>query len=338
MKAEISDSTFAIGAVARLTGIPMDTLRIWERRYRAVVPQRSSRNRRFYTRDDVTRLMLIKQLIEQGESVGTIVHLDESELRERLEAHAELKQGVLAKVSTSDDSIAKAATVLVFGEALPYQMRIWCPEMDNIDLLDGHNLFSEFEQSVMMHRPDVLVMEFPALQLEAVSRIQELMTKVPCQRVIVVYSFASRPLLERLGRLGVIALRAPVTPAILKEVCQGPRSIAPLELRSQGGVDDFIPQRFSAKQLAVIGSTKSGLVCECPQHLVDLVSRVGAFERYSLDCELRTPEDAVIHERLYRMTSQARATLESALAFLLESEGIEVPDAVEPDRVTTSSL
>lgn len=337
MKAEICDSTFAIGAVARLTGIPMDTLRIWERRYRAVVPQRSPRNRRFYTRDDVTRLMLIKQLIEKGESVGTIVHLDESELRERLEAHAQLQQAVVTKGSAGNYTEAKAATVLVFGEALPYQMRVWYPEMTSIDLLGGHNLFSEFEQSALMHRPDVLIMEFPALQLEAVSRIQELMTKAPCQRVIVVYSFASRPLLERLGRLGVIALRAPVTPALLTEVCQASSRKGRLDAGSPSERNDFIPQRFSGKQLAVIGSTKSGLVCECPQHLVDLVSRVGAFERYSLDCELLTPEDAVIHERLYRMTARARATLESALVFLLESEGIEVPEVMDPDRETLLS-
>ena len=39
---------FRIGAVARLTGISPDTLRVWERRYQVTEPQRSASGTRLY--------------------------------------------------------------------------------------------------------------------------------------------------------------------------------------------------------------------------------------------------------------------------------------------------
>ena len=47
---------YRIGAVARLTGISPDTLRIWERRYDIVDPQRTPKGGRLYSQQDVTRL------------------------------------------------------------------------------------------------------------------------------------------------------------------------------------------------------------------------------------------------------------------------------------------
>lgn len=332
MKSELSDSNFAIGAVARLTGIPMDTLRIWERRYRAVVPQRSSQNRRFYSRDDVTRLMLIKQLVELGEPVSTVVHLKEMELRKRLNEHAEIQQAG-SQAATPIRREGTTDRVLVFGDVLPYQMSHWITELEPLELLGGHNLFNEFEQAVLKHQPEILLVEFPALQAEAVTRLQELMLKAQCQRIILIYAFATRLLLERVRKLGVITLRAPVTPAILLEACHPPHHQVRAEINFGLHTTDITPRRFNGKQLAMISGVSSRLVCECPQHLVDLVSRVAAFEQYSLDCELRTPHDAVIHERLHRMAAHARATLEGALSYLLESEKIELSDHESAESV-----
>ena len=47
--------TYPIRAVSRLTGISVDTLRAWERRYEAVVPGRGQRGRS-YSDADVARL------------------------------------------------------------------------------------------------------------------------------------------------------------------------------------------------------------------------------------------------------------------------------------------
>lgn len=78
---------YPIRAVAKLTGLSIDTLRAWERRYGAVTPARSDRGR-LYSDADVTRLRILRDAVAAGHSVGQIATLGEQELRTLVEAHA----------------------------------------------------------------------------------------------------------------------------------------------------------------------------------------------------------------------------------------------------------
>ena len=69
-----------IGAVARLTGISVHTLRKWEDRYAAVQPRRTEGGERVYTRPDLKRLALIKRLSDAGLSLREIATLTLEEL------------------------------------------------------------------------------------------------------------------------------------------------------------------------------------------------------------------------------------------------------------------
>ena len=60
VKDDVASAGYRIGAVAKLTGISPDTLRIWERRYSCVTPQRSPGGGRIYSSDDIARLRLMK--------------------------------------------------------------------------------------------------------------------------------------------------------------------------------------------------------------------------------------------------------------------------------------
>ena len=62
--------------------------------------------------------------------------------------------------------------------------------------------------------------------------------------------------------------------------------------------------------------------CECPKHLVQLVSDLSAFEVYSDRCANRDDEDAALHRYLHRTTAEARALVESALEKLADAEGL----------------
>ena len=62
-----------------MTGIGIDTLRAWERRYGAVTPTRDDRGR-MYTEADVARLRLLNGAIEQGHSIGRVAGLSNDEL------------------------------------------------------------------------------------------------------------------------------------------------------------------------------------------------------------------------------------------------------------------
>jgi DNA-binding transcriptional MerR regulator/methylmalonyl-CoA mutase cobalamin-binding subunit len=72
--------TFRIGAVAKLTGISLHLLRMWERRYEVVTPTRSDGGDRLYTQSDVDRLRLVKLLYDAGHSIGRIARLSSQEL------------------------------------------------------------------------------------------------------------------------------------------------------------------------------------------------------------------------------------------------------------------
>ena len=65
VKDEIKSAGYRIGAVAKLTGISPDALRIWERRYGCIVPLRSPGGGRLYSADDIARLQLMKLLVDR---------------------------------------------------------------------------------------------------------------------------------------------------------------------------------------------------------------------------------------------------------------------------------
>ena len=71
---------YPIRAVAKITGLSLDTLRAWERRYKAVVPERSGRGRQ-YGPVDIERLRLLNQLVKKGHAIGGIASRSDEELR-----------------------------------------------------------------------------------------------------------------------------------------------------------------------------------------------------------------------------------------------------------------
>ena len=69
-----------IQVVARRTGLSQDVVRIWERRYGAVAPQRSTSGRRFYSDADIERLSLLRRAIATGRRISDVVSLSDQEL------------------------------------------------------------------------------------------------------------------------------------------------------------------------------------------------------------------------------------------------------------------
>jgi MerR family transcriptional regulator, light-induced transcriptional regulator len=76
---------YPIRAVAKLTGISIDALRVWERRYKSVVPVRSGRGR-LYDAAQVRRLMLLRDATLAGHSIGQASKLEDEQIRELLAA------------------------------------------------------------------------------------------------------------------------------------------------------------------------------------------------------------------------------------------------------------
>lgn len=61
----VSDALFRIGELSRRTGVSIDVIRAWERRYGLLAPTRSDSNFRMYSQDDVARLRLMRHFMDQ---------------------------------------------------------------------------------------------------------------------------------------------------------------------------------------------------------------------------------------------------------------------------------
>lgn len=69
-----------IQVVARRTGLSVDVIRVWERRYQAVSPGRTETRRRLYSDAEVNRLLLLRRATESGRRIGDVAGLPTDEL------------------------------------------------------------------------------------------------------------------------------------------------------------------------------------------------------------------------------------------------------------------
>jgi DNA-binding transcriptional MerR regulator len=61
---------YNIKAVARMTGVPADTLRRWESRYSIITPQRTDSGYRLYSQRDVDTINWLKARLDEGLSIS----------------------------------------------------------------------------------------------------------------------------------------------------------------------------------------------------------------------------------------------------------------------------
>ena len=324
IQAEQADLSFKIGAVARITGIPSDTLRMWERRYGVVEPKRGQGSSRLYSRGDITRLTLVKQLVDRGSAISTVANLSREQLLEQLD----LMQSGGNSYADSDDADV-SCRVMICGDALPLKMSGDANDYAGMEILGAYASMAEFEMQAANQQPDVIVLEYPALMPETVSEIHSLLRRSGAKKAIVIYGFATREVVRSLHGGNTIPLRAPVEPLQLRQQCrravlQGLDSTHnQAELEDNFGED--IPARlFSPDELAQLTQASTTVACECPHHLADLVQRLSSFETYSAECENRGPEDAALHNYLHGTTARVRLTIEKALERVVRAEGIDL--------------
>lgn len=97
--------TYPIQVVARRTGLSPHVIRIWEKRYGAVVPARTKTQRRVYTEDDVRRLVMLRDATRLGHQISSVAGLPDATLARLLDASAPIAPAE----SLSDDSARPAA-------------------------------------------------------------------------------------------------------------------------------------------------------------------------------------------------------------------------------------
>jgi DNA-binding transcriptional MerR regulator len=75
-------SRFTLNDLGNLTGIKPDTIRIWERRYSLLSPNRTTTNRRWYDDHDLKKLICISVLYRKGVKISKIAKMSDSQINE----------------------------------------------------------------------------------------------------------------------------------------------------------------------------------------------------------------------------------------------------------------
>lgn len=75
---------YSIREVEKLTGIKAHTIRIWEKRYKLTCCQRTETNIRYYSDEELKRLINIAFLIDNGSKISRIALLDHEQLCEEI--------------------------------------------------------------------------------------------------------------------------------------------------------------------------------------------------------------------------------------------------------------
>lgn len=313
--------TYGIGAVARMTGLTDHTIRVWERRYGAVVAGRAANRRREYTPADVDKLRLLKRLTDQGVAISQVADLDLEELRQRA--------GDLTDMAFA---ASRPVRVAVLGDLLPGRLAAAGSGLDPLQIRVSDSNHDRFAADLRQQEIDVVVLEVPVLDGRALATINTLMADANARSGVLLYGFGCSADVQSARDQGLQALRAPadldqIRAAALRVACPDlAPAAAPVD---EARADDTAipdnsgpipPRRFNTQQLANLASISTSIDCECPHHLAQLVTDLSAFEIYSANCVSRGDEDETLHRYLHKTTAEARAMIELALERVAKAE------------------
>jgi DNA-binding transcriptional MerR regulator len=305
------------GTAARLAGLPVTTLRVWERRYGVVAAPRSETGQRLYSAADVQRLSLLKRLTDCGHAIGTIATLALEQLQALAfgEAAAPGAGSASAAASAATAAPATAQPVVVIGRiaALKLGARAGAaPQRVFEDLAQAE------AQAELLPASATLLVHLPSLQPALAERTLALAARVRAAALVVLYAFGAEALADSLRVAGAVLRREPVSARELAQLVSTPRALPE-------GHATAPPRRFSDEALLLLAEQPSSVACECPRHLAEIVTQLGSFERYSADCLSRSPADAALHRHLSALAGTARALFEQALERVAVAEGLDVP-------------
>lgn len=316
--------SYRSGVAARLAGIPVETLRVWERRYGVIGPRLSLHGQRLYSAADVERLTQIKRLIDMGHPIGVIAGLSSQTLIGMLDTERAFNtQGEREALTARQVRIALVGPLLSarwttdVQPGSPFRVIARSPSIAH-----AGKLLQQIEA-------DVAVIEFSTLNDDSPAIIANLKAVCGAEQAIALYRFAPSMVVRRLRAAGHEVARAPADAHEIQSLCQALLRLPPQRKATDANHLDSIeptPSRFDEQSLAELASASNTVQCECPRHLVDLVLNISSFEQYSAECVHRSPEDAALHRDLQRTAAQVRSMLEGALIRVALAEGLPVPE------------
>ena len=119
-----TETRHPIAVVAERTGLSQDVLRVWERRYGAVDPERRAGGQRLYTDADIERLVLLRSATRAGRSIGHVARLSTAAVASLVEDDR------AANVRRSAAALPAPDTEDVLDASLAFALALDAPALD----------------------------------------------------------------------------------------------------------------------------------------------------------------------------------------------------------------
>jgi MerR family transcriptional regulator, light-induced transcriptional regulator len=322
---------FRSGAVAQMLGMPVTTLRVWERRYRVCAAPMSGGGHRRYSMADVERLLMMHKLTQAGHAIGSIAMLDAAALSQ-----------VMHRAGIGDaDRFAGAApwTAVVVGDSLQRRLQAPMPMRRGSARLQVAAAFgstADWLAATPAPQADASLVSMAALDDSSLQQIVQAASRSGVRRVGIAYGYAASSALRTCIDSGIALAREPLDEVSLMnwlDALGAPRAAVASGARamplspSPPPPPPPKPPRFSDEALAAFASTQPATACECPRHVAELLLRLTHFEAYSAQCAGRNPSDTSLHRYLHETAGLARGLMEQALERVAQHEGIALPGA-----------
>ncbi len=106
-----SEGRHPIAVVAERTGLSQDVLRVWERRYGAVQPDRAPNAQRLYSDADIERLRLLHDATRAGRAIGQVAKLSTEALTALVEEDAAERPQRRPPIASAEPGVVVSAAL-----------------------------------------------------------------------------------------------------------------------------------------------------------------------------------------------------------------------------------
>ena len=313
-----------IGAVSALSGVPVNTLRVWEIRYATFTPHLSSGGQRLYSDEDVLRATLLKRLTAQGHAISRIANQDATRLNALMQ-----QQNASQRHDVALDAETRTVSAAVVGLALA--ARLASDKFKKIfagNALSVSSIFPDLDVALaagLTVSPQYLLVSVNSLHDLVQADLLRLIDTATMPQVIVLYRFGQEHVVESLKRAGMAVRREPVSDHELAELIRSSLLVDPPRAMGQTGLGATIPARkYDDVTLARMAGISTDMLCECPRHVAEIIAQLVSFEQYSQECLNKSTEDAHLHAYLHSVSGSARALFEHALEMVAQHEGLDI--------------
>jgi DNA-binding transcriptional MerR regulator len=331
-------AVYRIGAVSKLSGVPVPTLRIWQTRYNAFSPATTQGQHRLYNDEDLRKAALLKTLTGQGHGIRLIAGLGNPQLQKLLQTSANMGREGSDRSAFHTPLHAPTVGMLprawgVVGQSLAERLQSSAFQ----SLKPGHPLsihqvwadLTESQNSRLSEPLDVLMVSVNSLNEQAARQILTVAQQLGVNLTVVLYGYGQTNAIKQLEKAACRVHRLTLDDASLADIVQSARPVRAGALRAWGDTSQPIAARqYSDAVLQRVANIPSEVLCECPRHVAELIGQLGQFEDYSRDCLNQSHKDRQLHAQLNTMAASARALFEDALRMVAAHEGISLQELV----------